>query len=153
MSVETTGSPDRTKLTTAITGWTYLWALLAGLAFGMVGAFLQAATYEVGPVTIPVWAILVLLTLLVIIRAITVAYGSRKPALAFFLGWLIASTVLALPLPGGDQVIADGAVQVFYFFGGVVFGSTFVSLPAVLGSRGPSKEETNASIRGGNSNA
>ncbi|MCH9817263.1 MAG: hypothetical protein K0U64_12585 [Actinomycetia bacterium] len=152
MSADGVGSPDRTGSITPITGWTFGWALLAGLVLGMIGAFLQAATFEVGPVTIPVWAILVMLTLLVSIRAITVSYGSRKPGSVFFLGWLIASIVLALPLPSGDQVIADGAVQVFYFFGGVVLGSTFVSLPAALGARGPSKEETNAAIRG-NSNA
>jgi uncharacterized membrane protein len=149
MSTEAQMSSDQSHRSSTVTIWIYLGALLAGLILGMVGAFLQATSYEIGPVTVPVWAILLLASLATSIRAITIAYGSRKPALAFFLGWLIASAVLSLPLPSGDQVIADGGLQVFYFFGGVVLGSAFVSLPAVLGGRGPTKAETNAAIRGG----
>lgn len=112
--------------------WTYVWTLLGGLLLGLVGGFLQAVDVTIGSLSVPIWAVVVLAAMVVTTRAITTVYGSRKPAFSWFLGWMVATLLLALTLPGGDQVISDGAVQMFYLFGGVVIGSAVASLPAQM---------------------
>lgn len=116
---------------------TYIWTFLGGAALGLVGGFLQAVDVTIGSIALPFWAVVALAAMLVTTRAITTSYGSRKPAVTWFVGWLIVTLLLAMTLPGGDQVISDGTVQLLYVFGGVVLGSAFVSIPAQLRSPQP----------------
>lgn len=135
-------SSDRTSTLTDPGPLTYVWTLLGGAALGLVGAFLQAADVTIGSVSLPIWAVIVLAAMAVTTRAITTSYGSRKPAVVWFLGWLLATLILAMTLPGGDQVIADGTAQLIYLFGGVVLGSAVASIPAQL--RPPGTQDATA---------
>lgn len=115
------------------TVWSLLGVFVGGVLLGLVGALLQASEVTLGPVTIPLWMILVLAAMATTARAVTLHYESRKPAAAWFGGWLVTTLVLSTPLPSGDQIVSDGVVQMIYVFGGAVLGSAFVSLPARLG--------------------
>jgi hypothetical protein len=139
VSVTATDPPDEPAMAARASPLTYIWTFLGGIALGLVGGFLQAAEVTIGPASLPVWAVVVLAAMVVTMRAITTSYGSRKPAVTWFLGWLVVSLLLAVTSPAGDQVIADGNVPLFYLFGGVVLGSAFASVPAQL--RPPGQQE------------
>lgn len=107
--------------------------IIIGVLLGLVGAFLQAKTWTIGPITIPIWALVLITALAVFCRAMTTTYGSRKSAIVLYASWLIVTILLASPMPGGDIIIGAGAAQWFYVFGGVIVGAMIVSLPARLG--------------------
>jgi hypothetical protein len=112
--------------------------LLAGGVLGLFGGFLQAVAPRIGGVPIPVGAVLVVATLVACIRALIHHYDSRRPGVLLLLGWLVVSVALALPWPGGDVVIGQGAVALGYLFGGVVMASAAANIPARLRPREPS---------------
>jgi hypothetical protein len=132
MSKITLDSPERTNEVPSATFLSMVGILIGGAALGLVGAFLQAVEVSVGPLTIPFWTVIVLAAMLSTARAITINYGSRKPAIAWFVGWISVTLLLSMPLPSGDQVVSDGIAQMIYVFGGAVLGAAFVSLPANL---------------------
>lgn len=158
MSADATGPYEWTNTTTDAGPLTYVWTILGGAALGLVGGFLQAVDVTIGPISVPIWAVIVLAAMVIAARAITTSYGSRKPAVVWFLGWLLMTLLLAMTLPGGDQVITDGTAQILYLFAGVVLGSAFVSIPARLRSPRPPEstsgtEATSGSEAGGGRDA
>lgn len=104
----------------------------AGVVLGLFGGFLQAWTIPVLGWQAPVGLVLVLATLVAVIRALVHAFGTRRAALAFFVGWVVVSVLLALPTSAGDIVIASSPIALVYLFGGVVIGSMAANLPARL---------------------
>lgn len=108
---------------------------LGGVVLGVFGAFLQAYTVTLGSVAIPVGAVVLLACLVACIRALVHSFESRAAGAAFFLGWVVASVVLAIPTAGGDIVIALTPVAVGYLFAGVVIGSACANVPARLRTR------------------
>lgn len=101
---------------------------VGGVVIGLFGGFLQAVTLG----WFPAGALLVLTCLVACIRALIHLFGSRRAGLCFFLGWAVASVVLALPTAGGDIVIARNAVAMGYLFVGVVLGTACCNVPARL---------------------
>lgn len=132
MSKITPDSLERSSEPKRATWVTLLGVLLGGAALGLVGGFLQAVEVTIGSISVPFWMVIVLAAMLTTARAITINYGSRKPAIAWFVGWLAVTLLLSTPLPSGDQVISAGVVQMVYVFGGAVLGAMFVSLPPNL---------------------
>ncbi|MDZ7578417.1 MAG: DUF6113 family protein [Candidatus Nanopelagicales bacterium] len=110
--------------------WWLLPVFLGGAALGLLGGFVQAIGVNLSGVQIPVGLVLVLAALVATQRALVHSWESRTPAAAWFVGWIVMTLVLALPLPGGNVVIAEGAVPIVYLFGGAVLGAAAASLPA-----------------------
>lgn len=108
---------------------------LGGVVLGVFGAFLQAFTVTVGSRSIPVGAVVLLGCLVACIRALIHTFDTRGAGVAFFLGWVVASVVLAIPTSGGDIVIALTPIAVVYLFAGVVIGSACANVPARLRAR------------------
>lgn len=105
---------------------------VGGVILGLFGGFLQAWTVSVLGFGFPVGLLLVLATLLACIRALIHAFTLRRAGVTFFLGWVVATVVLALPSGEGDIVIARSGWSMAYLFGGVVLGSAAANLPARL---------------------
>ncbi len=105
---------------------------LGGVVLGVFGGFLQAWTFPLGGVVVPVGFVLTLGCLVACIRALIHAFDTRKAGIAFFLGWVVSSVLLALPTSEGDIVIARDGLAVAYLFGGVVLGSACANVPARL---------------------
>jgi len=109
----------------------YLGCLLAGLAIGVAGAFLQAMRFLVGGVTIPWGLILALVALIVLVRAGIELTQSRWGGWIVLLVWIAATVAFAAELPSGDLVISAGGRQMVYLFGGVVLGAAAATVPPV----------------------
>ena len=118
---------------------------LAGTVFGLLGAFLQAVTVNIGEVVLPVGLILILATLFASLRMVIHIYGLRRAGVVVLIGWTVATVILSLPGPGGDVAIpgpsegVGGIYAIIYLLGGVVFGTACVNVPAQLRDR---KRET-----------
>ena len=118
---------------------------LAGTVFGLLGAFLQAVTVNIGEVVLPVGLILILATLFASLRMVIHIYGLRRAGVVVLIGWTVATVILSLPGPGGDVAIPGlseglgGIYAIIYLLGGVVFGTACVNVPAHLRDR---KRET-----------
>ena len=105
---------------------------VAGVVLALFGGFLQAWTVAVAGWSVPVGLVLTLATLVVTIRALVHTFQTRRAGVAFFVGWVVVSVLLALPTPGGDIVIAANTLALVYLFGGVVVGSMAANLPVRL---------------------
>lgn len=116
----------------------YLGCLLAGLAIGVAGAFLQAMRFLVGGVTIPWGLVLALVALIVLVRAGIELTQSRWGGWIVLLVWIAATVAFAAELPSGDLVISAGGRQMVYLFGGVVLGAAAATVPPVDRLRRPS---------------
>lgn len=105
---------------------------LAGVVLALFGGFLQAWTVTVFGWSAPLGLVLTLATLVVTIRALVHTFQTRRAGVAFFVGWVVVSVLLALPTPSGDIVIAANTLALVYLFGGVVVGSMAANLPVRL---------------------
>lgn len=134
MSVPTLGAPDGAAATAAprLGVVTAVVLALAGVVLGLFGGFLQAWTVPVLGWAAPVGLVLVLATVVACIRALVHAFGTRRAGVAFFVGWVVVSVLLALPTSEGDIVIAGNPLALVYLFGGVVIGSMAANLPVRL---------------------
>lgn len=128
MSATVVDSPERPRLT--VPGRIVL--LLGGVMLGLFGGFLQAVTIRVGGFPIPVGATLCLLTLVACLRAVIHLYERREPAVYLLVGWIVTSIALALPLPGGDIVIAGSPIAFIYLLAGAIIGTAVTQVPARL---------------------
>lgn len=107
-------------------------SLIIGLFFGAVGAMLQAYVLLVGGKHVPVGAVLMVLTLVLVARACAWWARSRWGAALFSIGWLIASLVMASTTSAGDLVITNGSRQLAYLAVGAMLlaaASGFPLLP------------------------
>jgi hypothetical protein len=110
--------------------------LLAGLLVGAVAAMVQSVTTQVGGVTLPTGAVLSLLAIVPMARAGAWWADSRAGAVAFSLGWLIATLAMGAPTPSGDLVLTSGTRQVSYLVGGSLLLAAACGFP-LLPEDGP----------------
>jgi hypothetical protein len=109
----------------------YLGCLLAGLAIGIAGAFLQGARLLIGGVTLPWGLVVALIALLVLVRAGVELTGSRWGGWILLLTWIAVTIAFAAELPSGDLVISAGGRQMAYLLGGVIVGAAAATVPPV----------------------
>ena len=109
----------------------YLGCLLAGLAIGIAGAFLQGARFLLGGTTIPWGLVLALVALLVLVRAGIEVTRSRWGGWIVLLAWIATTVAFAAELPSGDLVISAGGRQMAYLLGGVIVGAAAATVPPV----------------------
>lgn len=109
----------------------YAGLFLAGVAVGVIGAFVQANRLLVGTVAVPWGTVLVLVTLVLGVRGASWLVGSRVGGAAAYAGWLVATVLLAVSSPSGDLAISDGGRQLAYLLVGVVLGAAASSFPLV----------------------
>lgn len=107
--------------------------LPAGFVFGLIGGFLQEHRLIINDVDVPWASILVVITLVVSIRALSMNLETRKAGLLFFLGWLIATIFLAIPNPSGDVIFTADIGAMAYLGSATLLGAAAVSWPLFLG--------------------
>jgi hypothetical protein len=100
-------------------------ALPCGLWLGVLGAFHHLRA--IGPV--PSGALVAVVGLAVFVRAAALLTGRRRAAVLVLVGWLLATTLLAVVTPGGDIILTDLASTWVYLLGGVIALSTAATLP------------------------
>ena len=98
-----------------------------GIVLGLAGGFLQEHRLTVGGLALPAAAVLVVATLVTSIRAVSLSVGTRRAGLLLYLGWLAASTALAMPLSGDDIVFVAGPVPIGYLLSGSLSGAVMVA--------------------------
>ena len=108
-----------------------VYALLAviGLGIGLIGSFSQGATWELLGVDLPLGLVAGLVATLIVIVGAGLLTGSRLGAVLAFLGWLLATTVMALKRPEGDLVVPATAYGLVWLFGGTVLGGLALAWP------------------------
>ncbi len=112
-------------------GWLVL-LLPAGFLLGLFGGFLQEHRLTVGSLAVPWAALLVVSTLVVVVRALSLSFETRTCGAMFFAGWLIASALMALPNPSGDVVFTADIGAVGYLMAGCVLGAAAAAWPLFL---------------------
>ena len=100
-----------------------------GVVVGVLGAFVQAARFMVGDVSVPWGTVLVLVALLVLVRGAVEAAESRWGGWALFTGWLAATLVFASEMPSGSLVVSSGTRQLVYLMVGVVAAAAAATVP------------------------
>lgn len=119
----------------------WLVALLpAGFMIGVIGGFMQEHRLSVGTIAVPWASLLVLAALLVTIRSLSLNMGTRLAGSVFYLGWLIATALLAAPNPSGDVVFTADAGSFGYLLAGGVLGAAAAAWPLFLSAPGPAPQ-------------
>jgi hypothetical protein len=113
-------------------GWLAV-LLPAGFAFGLIAGFLQESTVTLGSVTIPWAAVLLVVTLVAVVRAVSLNMETRLAGGLFYLGWAIATGMMALPNPSGDVVFTQDAYALGYLMTACVLGAAAAAWPLFLG--------------------
>lgn len=113
-------------------GWV-LPLLPAGFIFGLISGFLQEHRLTINGIDVPWASILVVATLVACIRSLSLNLNTRKAGLLFYLGWLIATVLLAIPNPSGDVVFTADLGAMAYLGAGTLLGAAAVSWPLFLG--------------------
>ncbi len=110
-----------------------------GLLIGLIGAFVQAERFIVsapwGSLAIPWGMALVIAVLVIAIRGATWLVLSRWGGMVLFLGWLIATIVMAGESSSGDLALSGGGRQWVYLLGGVVLAAAASTFPVVKESK------------------
>lgn len=111
--------------------------LPAGFGFGVVAGFAQEHRMLIGSVSVPWASVLLLAALIVTIRALSLNMQTRSAGALFYLGWVIATGLLALPNPSGDIVFTADIGSFGYLLVGGVLGAAAAGWPLFLGSANP----------------
>lgn len=112
-----------------------VWLVLllpAGFLLGLLGGFLQEHRLTIGSVAVPWATLLVVATLVVVVRALSLSFETRASGAMFFAGWLIASALMALPNPSGDVVFTADIGSLGYLMAGCVLGAAAAAWPLFL---------------------
>lgn len=105
---------------------TILLALPGGFLLGVMTGILQACTFKIGTVPIP-WGLAAALFLIwIAIRLPSYDVGTRWVGVLVALGWLIATVMLAIRTPAGDQVLVGDTESMVY----IALGSVCVGVAA-----------------------
>ena len=97
---------------------------LAGVWLGAAGAFVQAITFDVAGVALPVGLVATLTVTAAVLLAGARVMRGRAGAAVPALGWLVAVLVLSSQRPEGDLVLpANGGSYAFLLLGTVVVGA------------------------------
>lgn len=103
--------------------------LPAGFVFGLIGGFVQEHRFLVGGIEVP-WASLLLIAALVAaVRALSLNLETRKAGILFFVGWLVATALMALPNPSGDVVFSADWGTYLYLGGSALLGAAAAAWP------------------------
>jgi len=110
---------DRRSFTAA--QWAILFlALPGGFLIGLITGFVQASKWTIGSVPIP-WGIAASVFLIwVAVRLPSYEVRSRLVGLLVMIGWLIATIMLAIKTPAGDQVLVGDTQSLVYISIGAV---------------------------------
>ncbi len=113
----------------------YAAAGVVGLLVGLIGAFVQAERFIVsvpwGLLVVPWGMVLVIVVLVIAIRGATWLVMSRWGGMVLFLGWLLATIVMAGESPSGDLALSGGGRQWVYLLGGVVLAAAASTFPVI----------------------
>lgn len=112
-------------------GWLVV-LLPAGFVFGIIGGFMAEHTVLLGSVDVPWGALLVVVSLVVTLRALSLSLRTRLAGSLYFAGWLIATLFLALPNPSGDVVFSGTLAGYGYLLGGALLGAAAAAWPLFL---------------------
>ena len=122
----------------------YLAVIGAGLLVGLIGAFIQADRFIInvpwGLLVVPCGIVVVIIVLAFAIRGGAWLVMSRWGAMSVFLGWILATIVMAGESPSGDLALSGGGRQRVYLLGGVVIGAAATTFP-VLSDRNNQVED------------
>lgn len=110
-------------------------ALVLGLLAGALGSFLQAASLDLGPLTLPYGIVAAFVLSGVAFLAAEQGTGGRSGRVAAVLGWLLGVVPLAIPRPEGDLVVTAGTRGLVWLFGGTVLAGLSLAAPARLPGR------------------
>ena len=107
--------------------------LLGGFAFGVVGAFMQAYrlafVWNDSTVMIPWGVVVTLVFLLIFVRGAAWLIRTRWAGASFFVGWIVATLVMAVESSSGDLALSGGGRQMVYLFAGAVIGAAAATFP------------------------
>ncbi len=113
----------------------YLAVIAVGLLVGLIGAFIQADRFVInvpwGLLVVPWGMVVVIVVLALVIRGGAWLVMSRWGAMAVFLGWILATIVMAGESPSGDLALSGGGRQWVYLLGGVVIGAAATTFPVL----------------------
>ena len=113
----------------------YLAVIAVGLLVGLIGAFLQANRFVInvpwGLLVVPWGMVFVIAVLAFAIRGGAGFVMSRWGAMALFMGWILATIVMAGESPSGDLALSGGGRQWVYLLGGVVLGAAATTFPVI----------------------
>ena len=113
----------------------YLAVIAVGLLVGLIGAFIQADRFVInvpwGLLVVPWGMVVVIVVLALVIRGGAWLVMSRWGAMALFLGWILATIVMAGESPSGDLALSGGGRQWVYLLGGVVIGAAATTFPVL----------------------
>lgn len=130
----------------------YLVILPGAFAFGVIAAFLQEVGFFVAGIRIPIGALFMVATLVSLTRALNLAFRGRTAGLLWYLGWLAATILAALPTNSGDVVFLGDISALIYLIGGAVLGAAAAAWPPDLAQAGQPESEvfsmpgTNSSV-------
>ncbi|NUT43298.1 MAG: hypothetical protein HOV86_25240 [Thermoactinospora sp.] len=103
----------------AMAGMAYGMLFVLGAVVGLVGAFNQAWTVQLGPLSeVPVAACLWVIVLFAVTFAAGRMMRGKMGAAAVGLGWLVVSMGLSLQPSAGDFVFS-GSAGLIYLYGGM----------------------------------
>ena len=107
--------------------------LFGGFVFGLVGAFMQA--YRVvfvwnGNTVVVPWGVVVMLVFLfALVRGAAWLIRTRWAGASLFVGWIVATLVMAVESSSGDLALSGGGRQMAYLFAGAVIGAASATFP------------------------
>lgn len=107
--------------------------LVGGFAFGVVGAFTQAYrlvfAWNGSTVVIPWGVVVTLAFLFAFVRGAAWLIRTRWAGASLFVGWIVATLVMAVESPSGDLALSGGGRQMAYLFVGAVIGAASATFP------------------------
>jgi hypothetical protein len=104
-------------------------SLVLGLFLGFVGAMVQTFTPRALGLRLPLGAVLVLVTVVLVCRACAWWSGSRLGAITFSVGWLAATLIMGSTTADGDLVLDSGTRQMAYLILGTIALSACCGFP------------------------
>ncbi|MDD2817838.1 MAG: DUF6113 family protein [Candidatus Nanopelagicales bacterium] len=114
----------------------YLAVIAAGLLIGLIGAFIQADRLVInvpwGLLVVPWGMVVVIVVLALAIRGGAWLVMSRWGAMTLFMGWILATIVMAGESPSGDLALSGGGRQWVYLLSGVVIGAAATTFPVLI---------------------
>jgi hypothetical protein len=109
-------APDRKGTHWLVTGAVYIMLFLLGGFEGLIGSFQYSHVVGSVPVVALACCVVLLATCLLAAWAMRTVSG----ALVVAVGWLVASFLMAMPVPSGSLVITGTTPGVWYLYGGTI---------------------------------
>ena len=111
--------------------------ILLGVIVGIVGAFVQAARFLIGGVTVP-WGLILMVTFLLVAVRLGVEFtDTRWGGWCVFGAWVAVTIAFTAERPSGALVISAGDRQMAYRLGAVIVGAAAATVPPLARLRRP----------------